>query len=287
MTVLFVPSLSFTAIQKILSVKKPVSTSCLCTPWLLVNCWCWCSISSVFMWRVHYQHSSVHRIFMITITSRSCPCVFVLDCCDFIPTSWDSYVETDCSRRLHWVTPVTCAFHKRLHFILQDRVHHHVTGCCHPGNVSLMDFHLRIKAWCQPAKVRPQPHEMHDRRLKSVLYLLACGRDSWQFKRNMADLHGKPLAAYLIWILSFQSPFQNSSDTNSVLNWSNFDEKPRHVQDFFFFFNEDGPEIQLTTEKLELLYPGMPATPSEVCPALAGDWHDMEGALWSATAFLG
>lgn len=136
------------------------------------GCWwtvrCWCSISSVFMWKVHYQHSSVHRIFMITITSCSCPCVFVWNCCDFIATSWDSSIATDCSRRLPWVTPVTCAFYKRLHFILQDRVHHHVTGCCHPGNVSLMDFHLRIKAWCQPAKVRPQPHEMHDRRLKSV-----------------------------------------------------------------------------------------------------------------------
>lgn len=35
---------------------------------------------------------------------------------------------------------------KHVHFILQDRVHHHVTGCCHPGNVSFTDFHLRIEA---------------------------------------------------------------------------------------------------------------------------------------------
>lgn len=32
------------------------------------------------------------------------------------------------------------AFHKPVHFILQDRVHHHVSGCCHPGNVSLTRF---------------------------------------------------------------------------------------------------------------------------------------------------
>lgn len=45
------------------------------------------------------------------------------------------------------ISPSLFFFYKPVRFILQDRVHHHVTGCCHPDNVSFTDVHLKIKVW--------------------------------------------------------------------------------------------------------------------------------------------
>lgn len=56
-----------------------------------------------------------------------------------------------------------------------------------------------------------------------------------------------------IWILSFQSPSQNASDNNSVLNWLKLDKTPCLIRTWRDDFYEDGPEIQSTAEMSELL----------------------------------
>lgn len=44
-------------------------------------------------------------------------------------------------------------------FILQDRVHHHVTGCCHPDNVSFSDVHSRESNEQRRRDGTASPHE--------------------------------------------------------------------------------------------------------------------------------
>lgn len=56
-----------------------------------------------------------------------------------------------------------------------------------------------------------------------------------------------------IWILSFQSPSQNASDANGVLDWFEFIKKSCYVRPWGGDFYEDGPKIQSTAELSDLL----------------------------------
>lgn len=96
------------------------------------------------------------------------------------------------------------AFHKPVHFILQDRVHHHVSGCCHPGNVSLIQFpteNQSLVVWLhmQPKWERLPPGAWLQTRVGFVF--ISMWPRFLAVQTQYGCFRGKPLAAYLNTVL--------------------------------------------------------------------------------------
>lgn len=164
-----------------------------------------------------------------------------------------------------------------IHFILQDRVHHRVTGCCHPGNVTFWQIVTPGSKLWQSEQTAGQmeaiSHEVHD--WSWFIFL-----SMWPRFLQVQMQYGCPpwrtsCCLWHIWTLSSKAVTELPPNLMSLV-----------MQDlasvFFFFFPSITATMHLRYGRsqrcLNFLSPGMPASP---CLQKS----DMEPDKWATLLF--